>query len=246
MKHMWRILDFFWPRLSHLKLYQTNRSTDGYFTTLLVFAFGRNRYEDKDLNRVIQIRERAGNSENALRRLTHLGVDPGASNRALAEMVIIRIDKTRNGNGPKRVILQWEVALAIFLSYEHWFFDMGRQGITTTILWPRLTPTRTRLLPFAHAIGYDTIAVAQDARRFCNGVVAVLCHRNHLARAAKTASLVLGERVYLATRKNRYPKIYDPKSTQIQCQAPNLYSFGREIVARMRLLAKAKKLAKSL
>jgi hypothetical protein len=174
--------------------------------------------------------------------LARLNVDPGASNRAIAEMVIMGIGKTRGNNGPKRVVLQWEVALAIFLSYEHWFFDMGRQGITVTLMWPRLTP-RARF-PFTHVIGYDTIAVAQDAKWYCNGVVAVLCHRNHLARAAKTASLVLGKPVYLAARRDEYTDIYDPKSVPRQCRSPGLYSFLREIAARTRLLAKRRLLAK--
>ncbi|MCX6738092.1 MAG: hypothetical protein NTY11_01570 [Candidatus Parcubacteria bacterium] len=231
------MLDLIWPSLARLRMYPTS------VTTWLVFAFGRNTYEDSALNKVMQIRDRAGDNESALRRLMRLSVDPGDSNRALAEMVIIGIDKAGDGNGPKRVILQWEVALAIFLFYEHWFFDMGRQGITVTLLWPRLVLTR---FPWKHTIGYDTIAVAQDARRFCNGVVAVLCHRNHLARAAKTAALVLQKPIYLAARKNEYPDVYDPDSVQKQCQAPSSFALLREIVARMRLLAKAKKLAKSL
>jgi hypothetical protein len=241
MKLAWWILDLFWPSLARLKLYQSDRQTHGYFTTLLVFAFGRNTYEDNSLNRVMQIRERAGNNENALRRLTNVRVDPGDSNLAIAKMVMRIIDRTKGSNGPKKIVLQWEVALAIFLINEHWFSHMGKQGITVTCLWPRLVLTR---FPWKHTIGYDTIAVVQDAKPHCNGVVAVLCHRYHIARAAKTASLVLRKTVYLATRKNEYPNVYDPGSVQKQCQAPSHFALRREIVARMRLLAK--KLARSL
>ncbi len=124
---------------------------------VIALAYGREAISDKNLNAYIYDllkpapRQYQLNAVEAFEELQQRRFDPGVANKNLAKMVVDR-SYTIQGHWHSRkwLIVQWEIAYAIWLRGEDWQRLEGQ----TVVLWPTLNHD-----------GYRARNVLEDAKQ---------------------------------------------------------------------------------
>lgn len=181
--------------------------------SLFVQAFGRDSIPDRELPFVRQLRDRNDSDNDVFLQLSQNQFKPGPSNDALAENTKQLVD-----NDYVEVMLQWEVAYALWRNNPEWYQEYQA---ALHVLWPR-----------ADLASYRTYHVKEDSMEiFQQRQLIGTYELAHPAMYARAVPIIrkLGQRAMAVQPMPEIP--FDPHSTQAQVRS-RLQWIPREFLTR--------------